>query len=208
MSHASDTFPLLENVSRETCLRLQTLQGLVEKWTKTINLVANSTIPDAFKRHIVDSAQIFDLAPQTAQIWADLGTGGGFPGLVIACMAVEKNPRLKLILVESDQRKATFLRHAAQTLDLMIEIRAERIETTTPINADVVSARALAPLRQLCNFTHRHLASGGIALLHKGEKHANEVMIARQHWNFDLTQIESITDPAAVILRIEGLTHV
>jgi 16S rRNA (guanine527-N7)-methyltransferase len=199
---------ILPNVSRETLERLAELQKLVEKWTTTINLVAKSTLPNIFMRHIVDSAQIYKLAPNGAKSWADLGSGGGFPGLVIASIAADENPTLMMTLVESDLRKATFLRHATRSLGLQADVRSDRIETMSRLGTEIVSARALAPLAQLCAFSQIHLANGGLSLFHKGANHENEIKIAQQDWRFQLTKIQSITDPSAVILKIEGLSHV
>lgn len=187
--------------------RLEQLQALVAKWTIAINLISKSTIASSFTRHILDSAQIFDHAPKNATVWADLGSGAGFPGLVVACISAEKNPKLQVILIESDQRKASFLRHAAQALELKVEVRAERIETSQPSMADIVSARALGSLDNLCGYAFRHLKPGGTALFHKGARFEDEIAVAQQHWNFELTRVDSITDPAAVILEIKGLLH-
>lgn len=195
------------NVSRETEDRLLALQTLVAKWNPAVNLVSKASIADTWQRHIVDSAQIFSLAPDASRHWADLGSGGGFPGLVIACLATSENPALKVTLVESDRRKAAFLSQAARQLRLNVQIRAERIEETAPLAADVISARALAPLAKLCAYAHRHLAAGGISLFHKGANVAAELAEAEQNWHFRLTRIQSITDPAAAILKIEGLSH-
>jgi 16S rRNA (guanine527-N7)-methyltransferase len=196
------------DVSRETEERLLLLQESVIKWNRAINLVSKSSMDDIFVRHIIDSAQIFALAGVVAGTWADLGSGGGFPGLVVACLAAEKTPELKMVLVESDQRKSAFLRSAAQRLKLQVDVRSERIETMVPIGANVVSARALAPLPQLCAYVSRHISMNGIALLHKGANREGEIAGARQQWNFQMQQIQSITDPTAVILKLEGLTHV
>ncbi len=196
------------NVSRETMDRLIDLSALVIKWTKAINLVSASTISDLFHRHILDSAQIFNLAPTCAKLWADLGSGGGFPGLVVACMAAEKSPDLNVVLVEGDQRKCAFLRHASVTLGLATTILDQRIETCSPLMADVVSARALAPLGTLCIYAHRHLRPAGTAIFHKGANHTAELELARKDWRFGLTKVRSTTDPDAVILKIEGLSHV
>jgi 16S rRNA (guanine527-N7)-methyltransferase len=198
--------PILD-VSRETTERLRALQGLVEKWTVRINLISKATTQEVWNRHIIDSAQIFSLAPSSARSWADLGSGGGFPGLVVACLAAERNPGLQITLVESDQRKCVFLRYAASQLDLSPKIRDERIEETDPIAADIVSARALAPLAPLCAYAHRHLTPTGFALFHKGAQYRSELPDAERHWHFRLTPIQSTTDPAAVIMKLEGLTH-
>lgn len=196
------------DVSRETSHRLESLTALLLKWNPAINLVAKSTVADAWTRHILDSAQIYRLAPEVVAHWADLGSGGGFPGLVIACLAKELDPQRKMTLVESDQRKATFLRQAARQLDLSVTVLAQRIEEIPALQADVLSARALAALPQLCTFAHRHLASDGLALFPKGAQYRAELTDAGREWQFDLNVVPSETDPAAVILAMKAIAHV
>ncbi len=196
------------DVSRETIERLEALVSLMKKWNTAINLVARSTLEDAWNRHILDSAQLYSLAPAGAATWVDLGSGGGFPGLVIACIAKEKAPKLVVTLIESDQRKAAFLRQANTSLGLGCQILCERIETASAQNADVVSARALAPLDKLCGFAARHMQPNGCALFMKGAQHAAEVDVARKLWSFDLDAFPSLTDPNAVILKLKDLNHV
>ena len=137
------------NVSRETKANLRKYADLLVKWNQKINLISASTVADLWSRHIVDSAQIYNLCPDAQGIWADFGSGGGFPGLVVAIIAKELNPDLKVVLVESDQRKATFLRTIIRETVLSATVKTERIETLMPIGADVVSARALAELSEL-----------------------------------------------------------
>ena len=197
----------LSDVSRETLDRLQALVALLEKWNRTINLVSKGTIDAAWQRHIVDSAQIFEFG-KTASSWVDLGSGGGFPGLVIAIIAAEKAPLLTLTLIESDQRKATFLRLASQNLGLRTRVISGRIETVTPLLADVVSARALAPLPLLCKYAAPHLAPHGRAIFLKGKAFEAETVEARRMWNFDLETHPSITDPSAIVLVLKGISHV
>jgi 16S rRNA (guanine527-N7)-methyltransferase len=195
------------DVSRETMERLRAFQAIVTKWNSKINLIARSTEAEIWTRHIVDSAQIYDLAPSDARHWADFGSGAGFPGFVVACIAAEKNPSLQITLVESDQRKCAFLRTASLELGLKPQILTQRIEAIPPLGADVVSARALASLDQLCAFAHRHLAPQGTALFPKGKTADQEVESARQNWQFHLTRIQSETDESACLLKLEELTH-
>lgn len=196
------------DVSRETTDRLQALEALLKKWNPAINLVAKSTIEQAWSRHILDSVQVYAAGPETAAHWADLGSGGGFPGLVIAALAAERDPQRRITLVESDQRKAAFLREAARQLDLTITVLAERVETTAPLAANILSARALAGLSELCGFAARHLVADGTALFPKGATHMDELAAARARWVFDVTIHPSETDPASVILELKGIQHV
>ncbi|MDE3029387.1 MAG: 16S rRNA (guanine(527)-N(7))-methyltransferase RsmG [Paracoccaceae bacterium] len=188
--------------------RLDLYSALLEKWNPVINLVSKSTLAETWTRHFLDSAQIFDLCPQNAQSWADLGSGGGFPGLVIAILGAERVPNLRVTLVESDVRKATFLNTVAREVGVSVAIRPDRIESLPPLASDVLSARALAPLDQLLSFAARHLAAGGVALFPKGASYADELAKARENWAFSVEETQSKTDPNAVILGIKGFAHV
>ncbi|MEY4985037.1 MAG: hypothetical protein RIR62_3303 [Pseudomonadota bacterium] len=196
------------SVSRETLGRLEALEALLRKWNPAINLVAKSTLDATWHRHILDSAQLYALAPPVVGQWADLGSGGGFPGLVIAAMSHELDPARRITLVESDRRKATFLREAARQLGLSVDVRNERVEALAPLRADVLSARALAALPVLCGFAALHLAPDGIALFPKGANHSAEVAEAGRDWRFNVTVHPSDTDPAAVVLEMKAITHV
>jgi len=190
----------------DTLARLETFEALARRWTEKINLVAPSTVPDLWTRHIADSAQLWPLAPAGAATWADLGSGGGFPGIVIAILAGDTGP--KITLVESDGRKCAFLRTAARELGLVVTILDQRAESAPAQAAAVVSARALAPLTNLLPFVARHLAPNGTALLPKGRDFAAEIDAARASgWSFDVEAIPSVTDPAARVLRLTSLHH-
>ncbi len=195
------------HVSRETTERFAALAALVRKWSPKINLVSRSTLDALEDRHIADSAQLFDLAPP-ARSWADLGSGAGFPGLVCAILAAERSPGTAFTFVESDTRKATFLRTALRELGLAAEVKAARIEALDPLGADVVSARALAELPALLGHVHRHMAPTGTALLPKGAAWEKEVTEARETWSFSLSRHTSVTHPDAVILQIGDVFHV
>ena len=192
------------SVSRETLTRLQAFENLVKRWTPAINLVSKSSVPHLWDRHMVDSAQLFWMSPKAAH-WVDLGSGGGFPGLVVAILAMDQASDMRVTLVESDLRKATFLRQAAQTLQLPVTVRSERIDQVPPLQADVLSARALAPLPDLLGYAERHLKPEGLAIFPKGAKHADEVAVARKQWAFSLESVQSQSDPAAAILKIRNL---
>lgn len=203
-----ETFAKRMDVSRETLTRLEKLEALLRKWNPAINLVSGQTLAQVWTRHFLDSAQLFDLAPASALTWADLGSGGGFPGLVVGVLALEKNPDLELTLVESDKRKAAFLLTAIRELGLSAHVRAERIEQAAPLNVEVLSARALAALPLLLEFSERHLRADGIALFPKGASWRDEVAQALQSWSFEYEALPSLTDADAVILKIKGLKRV
>lgn len=196
------------DVSRETFERLEAYVALMKKWNTAINLVSPNTISEIWTRHILDSAQIYGLAPDNPYIWCDLGSGGGLPALVVAIMAKEANPDLTVTCIESDLRKATFLRTVARELALNLSVRSERIENAKPQSADVLSARALAPLDALCGFAMRHLKPDGVAIFPKGENYRQELQEALENWTFHLDTYPSKTHPNAVILKIEGLSRV
>ncbi|MEJ6396596.1 16S rRNA (guanine(527)-N(7))-methyltransferase RsmG [Yoonia sp. 208BN28-4] len=195
------------NVSRETLDTLTHFADLTVKWTNKINLIAPSTISDVWNRHIVDSAQMYQLAPNSYATWADLGSGGGFPGVVSAILAKQHHPAAKFVLIESDQRKATFLRTAARELALNMSVYPQRIEETDCQSADVVSARALMSLSELLPHLQTHLSNDGIALLHKGRRYAEEIRDARKDWDFELAQYPSITDADARILTLKRIAR-
>ena len=190
------------DVSRETVERLEAYIALLTRWNARINLVAPATIKTAWARHIVDSAQLFGLAPAWASSWIDLGSGAGLPGLPIAALAAEKAPGLRVTLVESDTRKAAFLATAAREMDLRVSIEPRRIEALGPGNYDVVSARALAPLDRLCALAHRFAAPGTIFLFLKGARLDSELTAAAESWHIQAERIVSRTDPEATVLRI------
>jgi 16S rRNA (guanine527-N7)-methyltransferase len=192
-------------VSRETIQALRELEALVRHWTPAINLISKSSVPVIWDRHIIDSAQLFAFCPTGAQRWMDIGSGGGFPGLVIAILAKEARPGLKVTLVESDARKSTFLRHVATSLGLNVDVIIDRVESLPAMHADILSARALAPLTDLLPFAVQHLGPGGVALFPKGARHAEEVTVARRSWRFDLESHPSLSEPDAAILIIRNI---
>ncbi len=195
------------DVSRETSDKLARLAALVAQWTPRINLIAPATLPEIGTRHIADSAQLLALAPRGWTHWADLGSGAGFPGLVIAILTRDRRPSTRITLVDSDQRKAAFLRTAIRDLGLSARVIAARAEAIPPFAADVLSARALAPLPALLPLALRHLAPGGRALFPKGRRAGDEIAAARADWHFDLVTHPSLTDPQARILDIGGVAH-
>lgn len=196
------------DVSRETLERLQGYVALLEKWNPRINLVARSTLSQVWQRHFVDSAQVFEHAPHSAQHWVDLGSGGGFPGLVVAVLGKEFRPEMRVTLVESDTRKATFLRTVIRELELSAQVIDQRIEAIPPLKADVLSARALADLTLLLEFTDHHLSKSGVALFLKGATWQKELSDAQQKWRFSCDRFTSKTEAEAVILRLREIEHV
>jgi 16S rRNA (guanine527-N7)-methyltransferase len=204
----SEAFRRAFDVSRETCERLETHLALLRKWNPRINLVAPSTLATAWTRHVADSAQLWPLLPADAHLWLDLGSGAGFPGLVVAALAAEQAPELTARLVESDGRKAAFLATVIREAGLPAEVLTERWERLPPQAADVVSARALAPLADLLGAVEKHRRPGGIGLFPKGETVHNELAEASVRWRFDHKLIASRTEPRAAILEIGACERV
>lgn len=196
-----EDFATDHGVSRETLDRLRLFADRLTRWNTRINLVAPSTIADLWQRHIADSAQLVPLAPLEATRWLDLGSGAGLPGLVVAAL----RPDLHMTLVESDQRKAAFLRTVSREMGLAPQVLAARIEALDPLHPDVLSARALAPLPRLLDLAARHAGQDTVLLFPKGAGVVSELTAARTRWHSDVEQIKSITNPSATILRITGL---
>ncbi len=188
------------DVSRETGDRLEALVSTLERWQKTINLVSRTTMGDVWRRHVLDSAQLKPLIPAEAKTLVDLGSGAGFPGLVVAAL----RPDLEVTLIESDARKAAFLAEAARrmTLEKPPKIVIGRIEAVAPTPADMITARALAPLDQLLTWADRHRTDTAICLFHKGKGWQAELTEAMKDWDIPFQIFNSVTDLDAVILRI------
>ncbi|MBN8533510.1 MAG: 16S rRNA (guanine(527)-N(7))-methyltransferase RsmG [Rhizobiales bacterium] len=188
-------------VSRETLTLLDRFVELLRLWQSRTNLVASSSLHDVWSRHILDSAQLLQICPK-ARLWVDLGSGGGFPGLVIACAMREAAGHVHL--VESNGKKAGFLRHVSTSLQLPCTIHAERIEACIaklPV-PDVVTARALADLDTLLSLASSLLKRGAIGLFPKGRDHAVELTKAAEHWHFSSKLHVSHTDPDARVIEI------
>ena len=196
-----------DDVSRETRERLSIYAALVQKWNPRINLVSRASLENLRARHIADSAQLHDLAPHPVAHWADLGSGGGFPGLVIAILAQETGTPGRVTLVESDARKSAFLRTVIRETGIAATVLTRRIEAAAPLGADVLSARALADLATLLGHAVRHLAPGGAAIFPKGASWRQEIAEAQSKWQFISRVDKSRTDPDAVILHITGVSR-
>jgi len=190
-------------VSRETWARLDRFVALLLERQKTLNLIAPSTIPQIWTRHVADSLQLIALAPQ-ARAWIDLGAGAGFPGIVIAC-ALAEVPGVRVELVESTQKKANFLRDVVCALSLPAIVHARRIEEFTPGSTDrfdVVMARALAPLDKLLGYATPLLKRGTVGLFPKGQDVGAELTQASKSWKIEAELMPSKTDPRARIVRV------
>ena len=192
------------NVSRETEALLHDFVALVKKWNPVINLIAKGSIPNIWSRHIEDSAQIVALAHLSGH-WIDLGSGGGFPGIVVAICLKEISPTTRMVLVESDLRKAAFLRQAAAILQLNCEIHSSRIESLSLPRAATLSARALAPLPNLLHYAEALVEKDGVCLFMKGQTYHDELAAAQKSWSFEHDIVKSQTDRNAAVLKIRNI---
>jgi 16S rRNA (guanine527-N7)-methyltransferase len=198
----------LADVSRETLERLETYADLLRKWQRKINLVSPNTLPDLWTRHFADSAQIMHMAPPNPKRWVDLGSGAGFPGLVCAILSAERQADTEFVLIESDERKCAFLREVSRQTDMQVKIITTRIETAPPQDADIVSARALAPLMRLLPWAHRHLTQDGHGLFLKGAQYKAELEEVTGEWQMKVNAVPSTTSADAAILDLSGINHV
>lgn len=208
MTDLTTTWPGLAALPDSSREGLEIYQRQLVKWNDSINLVARGSVAEAWVRHFADSAQLFGYRPSAARKWLDLGSGGGFPGLVVAILARDQAPELRIELVESDQRKCVFLQQVSQSLGLAITLTRGRIESLAPRSADVVSARALARLEKLCHYALPNLAPGGICLFLKGGGVEAELAEARRSFRFRLEAFPSVADSTGSVLRMADLAHV
>ena len=209
-------FAVVFDVSRETLDRLAIYEGLLRQWQKAVNLVAPSTLDAIWHRHFADSAQVVRLAPQ-ARSWVDLGSGAGFPGLVVAILLAEapspclvgEGTRPKITLIESDSRKCAFLREVARKTGITVDILSTRIEqaaTHTSLESpEVVSARALAPLDRLLGLSAPLFTPSTVGVFLKGRDAVAEVETAAKAWTFAVEMVPSITEATGRVVVIRDL---
>jgi 16S rRNA (guanine527-N7)-methyltransferase len=195
----------LTPVSRETLERLDRFVALLLQWQARIHLIAPSTVAQIWTRHIADSLQLLPLMPE-AKIWCDLGSGGGFPGMVIAC-ALAEQPGAQVHLVESNSKKAAFLREAQRLTAAPANVhcvRAEKFVDSAPHGIEVVTARALASLKVLLDLSAPLLQAGAQGLFLKGQDVEVELTEASRYWSIETTLVPSKTDPKGRIVVIRS----
>jgi len=183
--------------------KLRQLVGLVEKWSAKINLVSKGDLPVLWDRHVLDSLALAPLIPAGTTRAIDLGSGAGFPGLVLAVAT-----GIPFTLIESDSRKAAFLTEAARQLAAPVSVLNARIETAKTAPAPLVTARALAPLDRLIGLALPHLAPGGVCLFPKGRTASDELTAASSLWQMDVERYGNAGDPGACILKLGNIHHV
>jgi len=193
-------FARLVPVSRETLDRLEAYVALLGAWNARINLVGRNTMGDVWRRHILDSAQLFALLPRRTRVLVDLGSGAGLPGLILAAMGVPE-----VHLIESDQRKAAFLREAVRVTGVAATVHAVRVESVPALVADAVTARALADLSQLIEISKKFRNSRTVSLFLKGESVEGELLAAQARWRMDASMLPSRSDPGGIVLRLEEI---
>ena len=197
----ADDFRAITGASAAEVERLAAYLELLRRWQARINLVGPSTLADPWRRHFLDSAQLAPLLPGNPML-IDLGSGAGFPGLVLAILT-----HAQVRLVESDQRKCAFLREAARVTGVAVRIDNARLESLTPDACDAVTARALAPLPELLAYARKLLAPRGSCIFLKGRNWRAELTQAEQSWNMRATPIQSRSDSTGVMLKIDELSE-
>lgn len=186
-------------------------ESLLRRWQSVKNLVAEDTLDDIWQRHFFDSAQLAELAPEQARTWVDLGSGAGFPGVVVALLK-KADPQFVVHLVEANGRKCTFLRELKRSLNAPVEIHNQRIEsridsvTVDPV--DVVSARALAPLDKLLAYAEPFFSRETTGLFLKGKNADSEIEAAQKYWCFAYHKIASQSAPEGCVIKVTNLTSV
>ena len=190
------------NVSRETLERLSVFLDLLKRWNGTVNLVSSRDLANIWPRHIADALQLIPLIPSGTDRLIDLGSGAGFPGLVLAIAA-----NIRADLVEADERKAAFLKEAARAVAAPATVHGSRIENTRLDPAALVTARALAPLPTLLHLAAPLLTPGGVCLFPKGRRVEDELTSAAALWHMQIERFPSATDPTASILRLSEVRH-
>ena len=194
-----DDVARLLNVSRETIDKFRAYLTLLEKWQARINLVANSTLAEAWQRHILDSGQLAAFYPPQTKNIMDVGSGAGFPGLVLAIMG-----GVTVDLVESDQRKAVFLSTVIRELDLPAKVHNQRIETLPQLFPDVITARALAPVPKLLKLIENQLSPESVCLFLKGAAVQDELTNLQTYSTMDATTHSSLSGPTGVVLELKN----
>ncbi|MDG2242538.1 MAG: 16S rRNA (guanine(527)-N(7))-methyltransferase RsmG [Rhodospirillaceae bacterium] len=199
----ADDFQTATGVSRETLIGLKAYVDTLIDWNSRVNLVARSTIEDVWHRHVLDSAQLYQFLPRDASVLVDLGSGAGFPGLVLAIMGVPE-----VHLIESTGKKASFLRAAADAAGVSVKIHNRRIEALEPFTADVITARALAPLDKLLSYAQPFTGPHTLHYYLKGQHVGDELTKAHKIWNMKVDRQSSSTDPRGSVLSVREVSSV
>ena len=192
-------------VARETVSRLSTYVEILTIRNQQLNLVSESTMQQVWRRHILDSAQLVEQIPASAKTLVDLGSGAGFPGMVLAIMLSER-PGLKVHLIESTQKKCRFLEEVGEATHAPIQVHWTRVEAVKNLRADVITARAVAPLEKLLKLAYPYFRPSSTGLFLKGKSLSHELTLASKSWKLDSTPVPSRSDPSGIVLRVTGLS--
>jgi 16S rRNA (guanine527-N7)-methyltransferase len=206
LNFGPEEFRRVANVSRETMVRLKLFTGMVEEWTQRHNLISRASVVEVWRRHIWDSAQLVDFIPESAASLVDLGSGAGFPGLILAILLRDR-AGFRTVLYEATRKKCEFLVAAARRSEIDVEIRNARLEAADPEPFDVVTARACAPLARLLAYAQPFQARHTRNLFLKGQSVASELTEAHKSWKMSVEHHASRSDPSGKILVIEDLRH-
>lgn len=199
-------FQEIIDVSRETLDRLRLYADLLSRWQRRINLVSRDSLGDLWRRHMLDSAQLWRLVDPDAESLTDFGSGGGFPGLVVAILAGRGGPSITLI--ESDQRKCAFLNEVIRQTGAEARVLNERLEDTSLPPVDIVTARACARLPKLLGYVRDRLKPEGVGLILKGARVDEELTDARKDWTMSVVRHTSLSDPSGTILELRDIRRV
>jgi 16S rRNA (guanine527-N7)-methyltransferase len=194
------------NVSRETLDQLKSYLSLLNEWQQKFNLVSNSSLEDAWTRHFLDSLQLYPFIPQNAETLVDFGSGAGFPGMVLAIVAKEKTPYLKVTLVESIKKKTVYLNEVAQQTNTNVNIINDRIENLARQKFDVITSRAMTALTDLLNYAFPFCHAQTVCIFPKGKNYAAELAEAHKKWRFKCQLQPSEVSEESKILIITNIT--
>ena len=197
-----ETFQAATGCTDAVRMRLEAYAALLEKWQSRINLIGPGTVADLWRRHFLDSAQLISLLPSGTRALVDLGSGAGFPGAVLAVLGVPE-----VTLIESDTRKAVFLREVSRETQTPFRVLNRRIEAIEAFPVDVVTSRALAPVSQLLEFSAPFIGKTGVCLFLKGKNVQEELTDSAKKWNMQIERIPSITDSTGIVLKLERVSR-
>ena len=193
------------NVSRETLDLFCDYEALLSKWNKKINLVSKNSLLDIWERHFLDSGQIINHVEAAGKRWVDLGSGAGFPGLVVALLLRDRKIDCDIILVEKNLKKVFFLKEVVRKLDLNVEVLNKNIRTIEPLNADILSARAFSELNELIEIAYHHRKERGVCLFLKGENYRRELDKTLNYWFFHYDVVYSYSNSSGNIIRVKNI---
>ena len=193
------------NVSRETLSGFYEYKSLLYKWNEKINLVSKHTLIDIWERHFLDSGQIILNVEASGKRWVDVGSGAGFPGLVVALLLRDRKVDCDLVLVEKHPKKVFFLKEVIRKLNLSVEVVNDNIYTLEPLNADILTARAFSDLNNLIEIAFRHRKKEGICLFLKGENYRIELDKTLNYWFFDYDIVDSLSSSSGKIIRVKKI---